>query len=388
MTDTKNNDQNNSNVSDAQAALLKTPLHALHGVLGAKMAPFAGYDMPVNFEAGVLKEHLHTRAHAGLFDVSHMGQAVLRGADHETTAAALEALTPGDLIGLKPGGMRYTVLLNDQGGVLDDLIVTRDFQDGVLRLVVNAACKTEDYNYLQSRLPLNIVLEPQEDLALIALQGPAASDVMAKYAPLAANLKFMTYAEVEIDGFKARIARCGYTGEDGFEISLPAKKAERFAQLLLADGRVAPIGLGARDSLRLEAGLCLYGNELTPVLSPVEAGLEFIIAKRRRLARDFAGAERILKELEEGTARRLVGIRPQGRAPARADVEIQSLEGAKIGAVTSGGFGPSVEGPISIGYVAADHSQTGGQVNLIIRGKAVAGEIVDLPFTPHRYYRG
>ncbi len=382
MTDQNNNLENNA------GALLKTPLHALHGVLGATMAPFAGYELPVNFDAGVLKEHLHTREHAGLFDVSHMGQAVLRGADHETTAAALEMVTPGDLIALKPGAMRYTLLLNEQGGVLDDLIVTRDFEDGVLKLVVNAACKYSDYDYLNSRLPLNIALEPLEDLALLAMQGPAAAEVLAKYAPDASKLKFMTSADAEIEGVNVRISRCGYTGEDGFEISLPASKAERLAQLLLSDGRVAPIGLGARDSLRLEAGLCLYGNELTPSISPVEAGLEFAIGKRRRLGRDFAGAERILRELEEGAARRLVGIRPQGRAPARAGVAIQNQDGEKIGEVTSGGFGPSVNGPISIGYVAASHSDIGVKVNLIIRGKSVVGEIVNLPFAPHRYYRG
>lgn len=368
--------------------LKKTPLNALHRSLGGKMVEFAGYDMPVQFPMGVLKEHLHTREKAGLFDVSHMGQASVVGPDHETAARALERFAPGEFQKLKPGRQRLSVLLNQNGGILDDLMVARPEEDGRLNIVVNGACKEADYAYLQKHLPEDVRLERHDDKALLALQGPKASAVLAKHCPPAADLKFMSFAEVDIAGMKAVVTRGGYTGEDGFEISVAASDAEKLAQLLLDDADVEPIGLGARDSLRLEAGMCLYGHDLTEEISPVEANLGFIIGKRRREEGGFAGAERILKELADGPARLRVGILPEGRAPAREGAEIQSADGKKIGEVTSGGFGPTVGAPVAMGYVDADYAATGTEINLIVRGKPLPAKIADMPFTPHRYYRG
>ncbi len=370
--------------------LKRTPLHAQHVALGAKMVPFAGYEMPVQYPLGILKEHLHTRAQAGLFDVSHMGQAFLVGSDHATTAAALEALVPADLLGLKPGQQRYTQLLTDDGGIIDDLMVTRPLEsdeDGRLYLVVNASRKEVDYAHLADRLPADVKLVPAPELALIALQGPAASRVMAGLSPSAATLAFMTGAPSRIGSFGCHVSRSGYTGEDGFEISLGTDKVADLAALLLSQDGVQPIGLGARDSLRLEAGLCLYGHDLDETTSPIEAGLEWSIQKRRRAEGGFPAAARIQGELARGPKRRRVGIRPEGRAPAREGTEILSSQGERIGIVTSGGFGPSVNGPVAMGYVGTAHAKIGTPVNLMVRGKPLVAAVVPLPFVPHRYAR-
>ncbi|MGF1544822.1 MAG: glycine cleavage system aminomethyltransferase GcvT [Parvularculaceae bacterium] len=369
--------------------LLKTPLYAFHRAHGAKMVAFAGYDMPVQYADGVLKEHLHTREKAGLFDVSHMGQASLFGPDHETVAAALETVAPAELRKLGPGRQRYTVLLNDAGGTIDDLIVARPGEaDGRLDIVVNASRKEIDYERIADALPGGVRLERYDDRALLALQGPAAADVLAAHAPQSATLKFMNRAAMDVNGVPAQVARAGYTGEDGFEISVPADAAEARATALLEDGRVKPIGLGARDSLRLEAGLCLYGNDLDETTTPVEAGVSFAIGKRRRETGDFPGAAKIRAQLACGPERALVGLRPDGRAPARAGVEILDPEGVAVGVVTSGGFGPTVGGPIALGYVKKGFEALGTRLALSIRGKAEPAAVVETPFTPHRYFRG
>ncbi|WP_425410963.1 glycine cleavage system aminomethyltransferase GcvT [Hyphococcus sp.] len=368
--------------------LKKTPLNGLHRSLDARMVEFAGYDMPVQFPMGVMKEHLHTREKAGLFDVSHMGQASVVGPDHETVARALESVAPGEFIKLGKGRQRLSVLLNEAGGILDDLMVARPDEDGRLNIVVNGACKEADYKYLEEKLPDDVALERHDDRALLALQGPKASDVLAKHCPAAADLKFMSFAPLSIAGIEAVVTRGGYTGEDGFEISVRGADAEKLAKLLLDEPDVAPIGLGARDSLRLEAGMCLYGHDLTPEISPVEGNLSFTIGKRRREEGGFPGAARIQKELQDGPARLRVGIKPEGRAPAREGAEIQSADGKTIGVVTSGGFGPSVGAPVAMGYVETDYAETGTPLQLIVRGKALPAVVADMPFTPNRYYRG
>ncbi len=370
--------------------LKRTPLYDLHVELGAKMVPFAGYDMPVQYPLGVLKEHLWTRDKAGLFDVSHMGQALLIGPDHATTAAAIEALIPADILNLKPGQQRYSQLLNDKGATIDDLMVTRPLEpseDGKLLLVVNASRKDIDYPYISERLPASVKLQPLPDKALMALQGPAASAVLSKLAPAAGEMGFMAARNMKVGGFDCHISRSGYTGEDGYEISVAADQAVALARALLADPDVQPIGLGARDSLRLEAGLCLYGHELDETTSPVEANLVWSIQKRRREGGGFPGADRIQRELKDGTARKRVGIKPEGRAPARDGTEIQTLSGEHIGVITSGGFGPTANGPIALGYVASAHAKSGTEIQLIVRGKPMPARIVDLPFVPNRYHR-
>jgi aminomethyltransferase len=370
--------------------LRRTPLYAQHVALGAKMVPFAGYAMPVQYPLGILKEHLHTRAQAGLFDVSHMGQAFLIGPNHGATAAALEALVPADIVNLKPGQQRYTQLLNDAGGIIDDLMVTRPLppdEDGRLYLVVNASRREADYAHLASHLPNSVSLVPAPELALIALQGPAASRVMAGLSLDAAAFKFMTGAPARVGGFGCHVSRSGYTGEDGFEISIAIDKVADLTRLLLAQEGVQPIGLGARDSLRLEAGLCLYGHDIDETTSPVEADLVWSMQKRRRTEGGFPGAKRIQDELASGPARRRVGIRPDGRAPAREGTEVLALLGDRLGVVTSGGFGPSVNGPIAMGYLAADRAAVGTPVNLMVRGKALSAAVAPLPFVPHRYVR-
>jgi len=374
----------------ANEALKRTPLYDLHVELGAKMVPFAGYEMPVQYQLGILKEHQHTRARAGLFDVSHMGQAKLVGPDHQTTAAALEALVPADILNLKPGMQRYTQLLNPQGGIVDDLMVARPAdpaEDGTLFLVVNASRKEVDYEYISAHLPDTVRLEPQPDRALLALQGPEAAATLSKHSPEAVTLGFMGVRRVPVGPFECHVSRSGYTGEDGFEISVAADQAVDLARLLLAEEAVQPIGLGARDSLRLEAGLCLYGHELDEMISPVEAGLAWSIQKRRREGGGFPGAERIQKELREGPARLRVGIKPEGRAPARDGTEILEPSGARIGIITSGGFGPTVNGPIAMGYVESSFAKPGTAVQLMVRGKPQPAHIVQLPFVPHRYLR-
>src|SRR5262245_40032181 len=377
-----------TSASTPEAALQHTPLYELHVALGAKMVPFAGYDRPVQYAAGILKEHLHTRQKAGLFDVSHMGQAFLVGPDHATTAAALETLVPADILNLKPGQQRYSQLLNEDGGIVDDLMVTRSASaedDGSLMLVVNAARKEVDYAHISQRLPDGVRLQPAPERALLTLQGPAAARVLAKLSDVATDLRFMTAASGKVGEFDCRVSRSGYTGEDGFEISLAAAGAEKLARLLLAQEGVQPIGLGARDSLRLEAGLCLYGHDIDETTSPVEAGLAWSIQKRRRSDGGFPGAGRIQRELAQGPSRRRVGIRPDGRAPAREGAEILSLLGERIGTVTSGGFGPSVNGPVAMGYVAAGYGEPGTPVNLMVRCKALSATVVPLPFVQHRY---
>lgn len=370
--------------------LKQTPLHKLHVELGGKMVPFAGYDMPVQYPAGIMAEHLHTRAQAGLFDVSHMGQASLIGPDHETTAAALEALTPGNFLDLKPGRQRYTLLLNEKGGVIDDLMVSRPAgskSDGTLFLIVNAARKHVDYAHIENHLSENVTLHRAESQALLALQGPKAAEVLMRHSTGAGDMKFMDTAHVKISDIDCHISRSGYTGEDGYEISVAQSQAEALARILLAEPEVDPIGLGARDSLRLEAGLCLYGHDIDEAISPVEAGLIWAIAKRRRETGGFPGATQILRELETGPKRCLVGIRPQGRAPAREGTVISSSSGEEIGIITSGGFAPSVKAPIAMGYVEASYAKPDTTIILTIRDKPHEASIAGLPFVPHHYVR-
>jgi aminomethyltransferase len=368
-----------------------TPLHALHVELGARMSPFAGYDMPIQYRSGVLAEHLHTRKAAGLFDVSHMGQALIQGGDHATVASFLESLCPADLLDLRPGRQRYTQLLNQNGGIVDDLMVTRPpGAEGALRLVVNASRKDVDFALIRQGLPLGVRLTLLPELALIALQGPLAASTLASLAPgeAVATMAFMSAQAAQIAGFETFVSRSGYTGEDGYEISIASAEAESFARRLLSQSDVAPIGLGARDSLRLEAGLCLYGHELDETIDPIEAALSWSIQKRRRVEGGFPGAERIQRALAIGPGRRRVGVLPDGRAPAREGAEIVSSDGAQVGVVTSGGFGPSVNGPIAMGYVARAHAAVGTPINLMVRGKPLSARVVTLPFHPHAYYRG
>ena len=370
----------------ADTPLLQTPLHDRHVALGARMVPFAGYAMPVQYKDGILTEHLWTRENAGLFDVSHMGQRFLIGADHATTARALETLIPADIQSLQPGKQRYSQFLNSEGGILDDLMVTRPAdpdEDGVLYLVVNAACKNED-DALLEKLPLTFIRADHR--ALLALQGPKAVDALARHAPGVAAMGFMESIATSFDGIPINVSRSGYTGEDGYEISVANDKAVAVFDALLAEPEVKPIGLGARDSLRLEAGLCLYGHDIDTMTSPIEGQLQWSIQKRRREAGDFPGAARILKEWSEGPARKRVGILPDGKAPAREGTEIVK-DGTVIGRVTSGGFGPSVNGPVAMGYVTSAFAAPETQVELMVRGKALPARIVALPFVPNRFVR-
>ena len=360
----------------------RTPLHAVHEERGARMVDFAGWALPVHYPAGIMAEHRQCRDAASLFDVSHMGQVLVHG---EHAAQAFEALVPGNLTGLGEGSLRYTVLTNAQGGVLDDLIVGRIA--GGLSVVVNAACREADLAHLRAALEPAHRVEELSERALLALQGPAAAAVIARLAPAVAELRFMQSAEADIGGRHCRIARSGYTGEDGFEISVAADDAAALARLLLDQAEVEPAGLGARDSLRLEAGLCLYGHELSPEITPIEAGLAWTIGKRRREQGGFPGAETILRQLREGPARKLVGIRPDGRTPARENTEIQDTGGRPIGFVTSGGFGPTVGGPIALGYVAAAHAAPGTPLTLIVRDRPHPAHVAKTPFVPHRYAR-
>jgi aminomethyltransferase len=376
----------------ADEKLLQTPLHAEHVALGARMVPFAGYDMPVQYPSGILAEHNWTREHTGLFDVSHMGQAFLVAGDksHETAARALEALVPADVLNLKPNQQRYSQLLSEDGGILDDLMVTRvgaPGHEGWLYLVVNASMKDADYAHIEARLPTGIALRRKDDLALVALQGPSAAAVMARKAPAVADLAFMMSADIEVDGVRCHVSRSGYTGEDGFEISVKAADAVALWRALLADPEVKPVGLGARDSLRLEAGLCLYGHDIDPTTSPVEAGLNWSIQKRRREEGGFPGAARIQREIKDGPARVRVGLKPEGRAPAREGTVITTPDGREVGTVTSGGFGPTVNGPVAMGYVAREASAPGTDLHLMVRGKPLPARVAPMPFAPHRYKR-
>jgi aminomethyltransferase len=363
--------------------LRKTPLHSLHIGLGARMVPFAGYDMPVQYPDGIIKEHLHTRSQAGLFDVSHMGQALLDGDD---PAAALETLTPADVAGLTDGQQRYALLLNDDGGIKDDFMVARLPNERALHLVVNAATKESDFAFIAERLKGRAVLNLLPTRALLALQGPFAEDVLGRHDYDVQKLGFMRIGRFNIAGAPAIVSRSGYTGEDGFEISVAASEADHVARALLSESEVKPIGLGARDSLRLEAGLCLYGHDIDTATSPVEAGLTWSIQKRRREQGGFPGDQRIRRELTEGPSRRRVGILPDGRAPAREGAVIMR-NGREVGIVTSGGFGPTVGGPVAMGYVAREAAEPGTPLELLVRGKPLPARIAALPFVPHRYKR-
>jgi glycine cleavage system T protein (aminomethyltransferase) len=373
--------------------LLRTPLHKFHVERGARLVPFAGYEMPVQYPPGILTEHLHTRAAAGLFDVSHMGQIAVRPISGrlEDAARALEKLVPLDVIGLPPGRQRYSLLTNETGGVLDDIMVAN--RGDHLLLVVNAACKTADLAHSRQHLGKNCKIDPLHDRALIALQGPLAQAALAGLAPAVAAMHFMEVRTVPILGADSEISRSGYTGEDGFEISIAADRAEPLARTLCEDSSVMPIGLGARDTLRLEAGLCLYGSDLDSTTSPVMAALEWTIPKVRRAggsrAGGFLGAEIVLQQLSEGAPRRRVGLKVEGRAPVRGGAKLYAdeISANTIGLVTSGGFAPTVQAPIAMGYVDNDLVKAGQRIFAEVRGKRIALRICDLPFVAHRYKR-
>jgi len=375
-----------SDLATAQKeTLARTPLHALHVAEGARMVPFAGYAMPVQYKAGIIAEHLHTREKAGLFDVSHMGQAVLSGPD---AARKLERLVPADIIGLASGRQRYTQFLNEAGGIIDDLMVTRlPGEDERLELIVNAANKEADFAHLRARLS-DLKLDVLDDRALMALQGPKAAAVLAKLVPGVETVAFMSWRAFDWEGTELFISRSGYTGEDGYEISVPGAQAEEFAARLLANRDVMLIGLGARDSLRLEAGLCLHGHDIDTQTSPIEAGLAWSIQKRRRQEGGFPGAERLKRELADGLTRKRVGLELAGKAPAREGAELTAQDGRVIGRVTSGGFAPSLGRPIACGYVERDFAAPGSDLNVIVRGTPLAARVVQMPFVPHRYFRG
>jgi glycine cleavage system T protein (aminomethyltransferase) len=378
---------------ETETSLKRTPLHALHVIRGGKMVPFAGYDMPVQYATGVLREHLHTRSSAGLFDVSHMGQIALRpkSGKVEDAARALERLVPQDILGLAPGRQRYALFTNETGGLLDDLMVANFGSH--LFLVVNAACKTEDEAHLRAKLSETCAIEPLPDRALIALQGPKAESVLAKFCADIASMRFMDAGPRNIDGIECFVSRSGYTGEDGFEISVPADKAEALATALLGHSDVLPIGLGARDSLRLEAGLCLYGHDIDTTTTPIESALEWSIQKSRRhggaRAGGFPGAEAILIQLEKGAPRRRVGLRPEGRAPVREGAALfaDAASSEQIGAITSGGFGPSINAPVAMGYLPSSHAAPGHLVFAELRGQRLPLRVAATPFVPNTYKR-
>ena len=363
------------------ATLKYTPLDALHRELGGKMVPFGGYAMPVQYPTGILTEHLHTRKSAGLFDVSHMGQVRLVGAG---AIAAMERLVPGDLQALPMGKVRYTMLTNGQGGIIDDLMIAK--RDGELGLVVNAGTKDNDIAHIAAHLPADVTLIYEEERALLALQGPLAATVLERHIPGIAKTSFMMEVAASLAGVDITLTRSGYTGEDGFELSIPADQAEKIARLLLAAPEVLPIGLGARDSLRLEAGLCLYGHDIDETTTPIEADLIWTISKRRRAEGGFPGDTVVQKHIAEGPPRKRVGIQPEGRAPAREGTEIQ-IAGKRVGIITSGGFGPSADRPVAMGYVDAAHAAIGAAIELIVRGKALPARIVTMPFVPHSYFK-
>lgn len=377
----------------SDAAMKRTPLHDLNLALGARMTPFAGYDMPLQYRLGVLKEHLHTRSAAGLFDVSHMGQVRLtpRSGNVADAAAALERLVPVDVLGLKPGRQRYGLLTNDAGGILDDLMIAN--LGDHLMLVVNASRKDADAAHLQAGLGEACRVELVGERALIALQGPKAEGALARLAPAAPAMRFMDAAYLDVAGTRCLVTRSGYTGEDGYEISIPAQQAQSIAEALLAAPEVAAIGLGARDSLRLEAGLCLYGADIDTTTTPVEAGLTWAIQAARRTggarAGGFAGADIVLRQLGTGTARTRVGLRPEGRAPVRGGALLYAAEagGEPIGAVTSGGFGPSLDAPVAMGYVPSPLAAAGTRLFADVRGKRLPAKVAAMPFVETRYKR-
>ncbi len=371
------------------AELLQTPLHALHLELGARMVPFAGYAMPVQYPMGVLQEHHHTRAAAGLFDVSHMGQLKLVGAD---AAAAFETLMPVDVVDLAVGKQRYGLLLNEAGGIIDDLMFVNRGED--IFVIVNGACKVGDIAHIQGTIGALCDVVPLPERGLLALQGPQAVNALQRLLPGVEKLVFMTGAAFEWNGADLFVTRSGYTGEDGFEISVPEASAEALARALLAQPEVKPIGLGARNSLRLEAGLCLYGNDIDTNTTPVEAALNWAIQKVRRIdgerAGGFPGADTVLAQLNgsQPPARRRVGLVALERIPVREHTELQNLQGDTIGEVTSGLLGPSADRPVAMGYVTTAHTAVGTRVNAVVRGKVVPMEVAALPFVPNRYHRG
>ncbi|MGO9986208.1 MAG: glycine cleavage system aminomethyltransferase GcvT [Rhodomicrobium sp.] len=373
--------------TNPSGALRFTPLNALHRELGAKLVPFAGYEMPLQYAAGIVKEHNHVRAAAGLFDVSHMGQARLDAPDFETAAAALEALVPADILGLKPGRVRYTQLLNAEGGIIDDLMVTRDPDGRGLSLVVNASRKEIDFAHISARLPATVQLIPELDRALLALQGPKAAGVLSLSIAGVETLSFMASGVFHVNSEPVQVSRSGYTGEDGFEISVYATSATRLARALLAAPEVLPIGLGARDTLRLEAGLPLYGQDMDETVSPVGAGLAFSIGKRRRAAGGFSGAERVLRELTGALDRVRVGLKLEGRAAARTHMKVVGAAGKTMGEVTSGAFTPTAAASIAMAYVPPASASPGTQIAVEIRGAPVPARIVPMPFVPHNYAR-
>ncbi|MBM3572193.1 MAG: glycine cleavage system aminomethyltransferase GcvT [Alphaproteobacteria bacterium] len=374
-------------MTEPTAPLARTPLHSLHVELGAKMVPFAGYDMPVQYPAGILGEHNHARSGAGLFDVSHMGQARLTGAD---AARALESISTADIQSLGVGRQRYNLFTNDRGGICDDLMVTNAGDH--LFVVVNAACKATDIAHMRATIGARCAIKELDDRALLALQGPAAGAVMARLAPDSRAMVFMTGKSLSVAGHDCFVTRSGYTGEDGFEISVAASEADGLARLLLKQPEVKPIGLGARDSLRLEAGLCLYGHDIDEATTPVEADLVWAIGKSRRAgggnAGGFPGATIILAQLANGAKRKRVGVKPEGRAPAREHTELTDMNGKRIGEITSGGFGPTAGGPVAMGYVDVAHATTGTAVQAVVRGKPLPARVVPLVFVKTRYYRG
>jgi aminomethyltransferase len=375
------------------APLLRTPLHRFHVERGARLVAFAGYEMPVHYPAGILTEHLHTRAAAGLFDISHMGQIAMQpmSGGLDDAARPLETLVPIDVIGIGEGRQRYALFTNPAGGILDDLIIAH--RGDHLLLVVNAACKTADLAHLRQHLGQTCKIDPLPDRALIGLQGPLAETALARLAPAITTMRFMDVRRLPILGADCEVSRSGYTGEDGFEISIAAEHAEALARALCKDNSVMPIGLGARDSLRLEAGLCLYGSDLDPTTTPVMASLEWAIARVRRVggsrAGGFPGAEIILRQISEGAPRRRVGLKVEDRVPVRAGAKLYTDEvsASTIGTVTSGGFGPTVQAPIAMGYVDRNFATTGERIFGEVRGKRIALRVCDLPFVPHRYKR-
>jgi aminomethyltransferase len=364
-----------------------TALHDLHVELGARMVPFAGYSMPVQYPMGIVKEHLHTRNAAGLFDVSHMGQVRLKGAN---AAAALETLMPVDIMGLEPMKQRYALFTNERGGVMDDLMVTNVGDH--LFVVVNAACKEQDINHMRQHIGQACEIEVLDNHSLLALQGPAAAATLARLTSIPDDMIFMTAANMTIDGIDCFVTRSGYSGEDGFEISVANEQAEQLARCLLAQPEVEPVGLGARDSLRLEAGLCLYGHDLDNDTTPVESSLLWALSKPRRADGDrpggYPGAEVILGQIANGVARKRVGIKPEGRMPVREGAQLLDADGNETGIVTSGGFGPSIDGPVAMGYVRIEHATVDTPLFALVRGKQVPVSVARTPFVPQRYYRG
>jgi aminomethyltransferase len=376
-----------------ESSLNRTPLHALHVARGGKMVPFAGYEMPVQYPAGVLREHQHTRANAGLFDVSHMGQLALRPKSGQVkdAALALERLVPQDIVAVPPGRQRYAQFTNNEGGLLDDLMVA-NFGDHLF-LVVNAACKAEDEAHLRAHLSDSCIIDSLNDRALIALQGPKAESALARLGADVTAMKFMDSGPRKVDGLDAFVSRSGYTGEDGFEISVPAAQAEALVTMLLQNPDVLPIGLGARDSLRLEAGLCLYGHDIDTTTTPVEGALEWSVQKSRRTggarAGGFPGAEKILSQFEQGASRRRVGLLPEGRAPVREGALLfpDDTSSESIGKVTPGGFGPSLNAPVAMGYLPMALSANGTKIFAEVRGQRLPLQVAAMPFIPNTYKR-